>query len=164
MIQTKLNKMERFLIYFGAGWDIHIFFEEKLKSYENYLMIDALPNNKHFRKGTLGYEFCYNKEILFTTLNQSFEQHDIYSDCDIERYPWSWNAGKYKYYYNTSCEDFKFNGKCDIVMKGFQPSNYKDFNASNIYLDQNNSVFTRELYKDKRSKLIDITDYDLEEN
>ena len=62
------------LVYPGAGWDDSFLHLPLKKSYDKYILIDALPAKPHYEPGQPGYMFTESPQRFFNTLIEVFGQ------------------------------------------------------------------------------------------
>ena len=139
------------LIYFGAGWDIKsLLVYGPLREYSEYILIDALPNKPHYRKGQYGYPFCDTLDSLYRSLCDEFGKE---ADDGIKSYPWIWkmksfgklfqNDRVFKYYYNTNDCDMDLKGEYDVYLAGYYPNYPEDFIVRRMYVGRETCIMRR---------------------
>jgi hypothetical protein len=149
------------LVYPGVGYDIAtLFYNEGVNDYKLYVLIDSLPRHQHYAEDRPEYPHTKDIESFFTKLNEEFD-----SQCDvlIDAYPWTWEEGKYTYYYNTADFEAKLpNTKnMDLLIRGYRPTDtFVDTHYwKNIWLANDTLLPTR--FRDKpNSYILDVIDND----
>jgi len=132
---------KKVLYYPGAGWDNE--FINKFPNINLFILVDTLPNKKHYIEGQAGFViqkiFLNHLTTLYGIPIEKLTNLNIYHFR---------NKLIYYYYYNTNCDSMNIpENVTDILISGMWPNWYKNYNKKffskyNIY----NSCSTPRLY------------------
>ena len=151
--------MAETLLYVGCGNDTSFLNLD----YDKYILIDTLPEIKHYEKDTRGYYF---QENFFDEIKNTFGKCIHYPEKKLLHF---YGSNIY-YYYSTNYRDFEINEMTDIYIKGFSPDEKyildrdidKIYLHTDTYMPYNLNIYDLVSYNDESDFEYDTDDTDIE--
>lgn len=141
-ISTRPTKKDRSLLYIGCGWDVDFLDIPELENINDIVLVDSMPNVKHYVKGQAGYnESLRFPQNLYEHFGKPVVTIPLPDGVIMTKHQCRWNDRKLTITLYVNCDADYFIFKelekyeiTDLLLKGYIPDHVRDIKVDSIWL------------------------------